>query len=1600
MADNKSGAQHLASLDLEISGILESLKKADEQIQEYGKAAGKNFNSAFSEGLGSTSDNTPAPLNTEPIKNTTDAVTNLNAEYGKLAKTIQTFDQSGALTSQKMTFIDDQGVQTVVKYNAAVENSKTILEETGKTITDNAAKRESDQKKLESQIDSMIEKQQKFNNTVAAQKSSSVNRDIIKSNTEVISGLKKLNDEIKASGTITEEQRQKLKSYGDEIKSLAERYDKAGSHGESFLQKVSDKAKWLGAFYVVNELKNGFFETINIIKETEDAVVDLQRVLNDDSISQSKMSSELYDIAYEYGRTFEEVAEVSTQFAQAGYDWADTMELTRGTMLALNTAELDVTQSTEGLIAILAQWNLTAEDYADVIDKINITADNFAVTSETIVAALQRSSSSAKNANISLEETISIITALAEATGRSGENIGTALNSLIVYTSKTNALKTFAEVGSDAMKQIVADYQAGAASIFDVWEQLSVEIQNLSQQQQEALFNNDDFQELATELQSALGDVYGAAGTYRQNYFIALLNDMDTVQRSMQEMEEYAGYSARENEKYMESLTASWNQLKAALAELAVQLGDAGLLDLLKFLTEAATASVKLTQSLGGVVPLLTTIIGLALAVKQQKINASIAEVVGAVSELKVNISDFVSAVSAAPGVVGKLNAALTALSGAGLSVTGVIGLISVALGSVMAAYNAVTNSIEETNQAFLESAKTNLDSANSLEQIKQKYIEIMDTVSDEAEREEQLSEIKDTLIKQYGLEKTALDELNESRDRGIALIEEESKKDISEAYSDIASQYDEAREKLEKTYAGFTATAGLSGLDQETLDILEQYGVVVKDIQASAGPTQYTFDISGDNLQEQIQALKEANAALQAQGIIIPELEIAISDYNKILEENSEAYETGTEAFAKYLVYVDEAFADLRDNVSDIDSFIEYRQALVAAAEGNSDLIQAIDILLSQQFPEFMSSSSDAGDSANDFALSVNGLIEKITALSENIQSISDDLSTFQSAYATVNSALEEYNQNGVVSLNTIQSIINLGPEYISMLETVDGKLRLNEEALEVLINAQRENVVQMLQQGLAADTLELANEYLQEATEETAEAQADATEESDDLTDSLLNLTSAFLGATAGAVPYGEAVAGIIGEDLADNEEFINRANGLFETYNNLFEQITSIGADRDYWTGASKTVEKTTSAAKSAEDEIDNLIDKLNDLRRQREEAAVSLTSEKAIQDNQTLLNQIYALISGLQDGTVSAKEASAALEGFDDVVSQIKIEESTYKKLLQEQEELMKAQKTYAEDQIDLQEMLLNRQKERLEAEKEAIEERYDYEEERVDELSESLEEIQSLMDYSRSKQSLLREISNAESRVGVEYREAERDAREELQQLEEDRILTSVESFLDKVTERINDEREKQTDRIEESINAIDDQLDDLADIKSLLSNSIADLYNRFGGDLSDVSEKVGNVDDFLSSIGYIVQTDESAISTQDTQAQGLSAVQSLDVESAIYDIAKTSLSSISDMIYEGLDLQDSASQEMFTSMSAIFIQSASSAISVAISQGMSSMSAIIGASVASAIASGGSTTNSTTNYNTTNLVGNIASTAGTMTGQALWDFAMSYFTKP
>ena len=79
----------------------------------------------------------------------------------------------------------------------------------------------------------------------------------------------------------------------------------------------------------------------------------------------------------------------------------------------------------------------------------------------------------------------------------------------------------------------------------------------------------------------------------------------------------------------------------------------------------------------------------------------------------------------------------------------------------------------------------------------------------------------------------------------------------------------------------------------------------------------------------------------------------------------------------------------------------------------------------------------------------------ENMSALHENANKEIDNL---QKAYKTYEDTIKEYNKNNALSIDSLQSLIALGPEYLQYLIAEDGQLKLNKESMQQATIAQLE--------------------------------------------------------------------------------------------------------------------------------------------------------------------------------------------------------------------------------------------------------------------------------------------------------------------------------------------------------------------------------------------------------------------------------------------------------------------------------------------------------------------------------------------------------------
>ena len=127
-------------------------------------------------------------------------------------------------------------------------------------------------------------------------------------------------------------------------------------------------------------------------------------------------------------------------------------------------------------------------------------------------------------------------------------------------------------------------------------------------------------------------------------------------------------------------------------------------------------------------------------------------------------------------------------------------------------------------------------------------------------------------------------------------------------------------------------------------------------------------------------------------------------------------------------------------DNKGEYDSLQEATNAL---RENTEDLINTITDLNEE--------NRDGASTWRDVAGSISDAREQITEyLNEIVEQASNAVDTVQNVYDTLHDAADEYAASGFITVDTLQSIIGLGQQYVAYLIDENGQLVINEETYQ----------------------------------------------------------------------------------------------------------------------------------------------------------------------------------------------------------------------------------------------------------------------------------------------------------------------------------------------------------------------------------------------------------------------------------------------------------------------------------------------------------------------------------------------------------------------
>lgn len=377
---------------------------------------------------------------------------------------------------------------------------------------------------------------------------------------------------------------------------------------------------------------------------------------------------------------------------------------------------------------------------------------------------------------------------------------------------------------------------------------------------------------------------------------------------------------------------------------------------------------------------------------------------------------------------------------------------------------------------------------------------------------------------------------------------------------------------------------------------------------------------------------------------------EYAAVSLSSILSEKNEGEESFSERIKTYTDSVSELQESLtafRNGSFTNDDFLSLVETYPQLAGRASDLDVAITELLDDM-------DSDITDDFNtQFGkLDTQEDIEALKNYEAQVLKVRDSHIKFESsiddvvsAFSTVKSVVDDYNENGYLTLDNLQSILALDDKYIAALTNEQGALDLSTESYKKLVKAElTELKAQMLQESIDS----VSN------FENQAQALAYLENTKTDAAAASLNLADA---------QWQEALAAAALRDIKEGtgdlyQRTVIRAREVYESkialINAYEESAFTVGELSSATDEYSKSLNNEKDALESAKDALEDQKDALEDMKDGYEDA----------------LNSIKDLIDWVEDYIKQIK---------NDEIDALKEKKDTIDELIEAQKDLLDAEK---------------------------------------------------------------------------------------------------------------------------------------------------------------------------------------------------------------------------------------------------------------------------------------------------------------------------------
>lgn len=1173
------------------------------------------------------------------------------------------------------------------------------------------------------------------------------------------------------------------KTTGEFNTTLKESTKTAKTWGEEFADSFGKVLRFGTITALIGAFTKAMYEAVDVVKEFNDATVDLQKVSDLEGQALDTYTRKLGELGETVARTRVEMTQNATIFKQAGYSDEDAATLARVAALYQNVADSEVSAQEAGqfVVSQLKAYGLAASDAATIVDKLNAVSNNYSVSNSDLAIGLTKSAAALQTLGNTQDEVMGLLTAGTEQLTGQASKVGKGLQTIGINIAQvaTETGELSYQVGNTTKTISLLDKTTGdMRSTFDVLKEIAKDWNTMTDAQQTAISN-------------------ALAGKTRFDVFAAVMTRFDDAISATETSMKSFGSAEAENAKYMQSLSAKISLLQQQFQELV--LGNGGIEKAGKIFLDLSINTLKLINDLGGLKTVLIALVGIIATMKVDSVLTGLEKMVNIIPNLIANFGKLGTAFNliVSSNIDETLSGGATqamslsqALKAAGISAT----TAQIAIGGLFAVLTAGIAIYSHLKQEQEQATQNAIESANAFKSYSDTLNSTLSKIQNESTTKSQLLEINKSLNSSYDDESEKLKDINDLREENVELLHQEAVARAEQTMHETGAEATRQRRYLQSSNIGqesdFERVEGLSGTPEERLkkvsDLLKEFEAN-QDSLSNAEMRRYSVLSSYYNkLSENVENAKNVVETYdEAQKMV----DSSTDEWSNSLQENLDKIENQ----GNQIQYTDEQIQQYAEDMG--ISFEEAKTQLEDLTDGIDNNVVNIDKLAES----IGVSAEELQNFANIMGLSVESATEILPLFNEWNNAVDD----IQSTYDTLSQAVEEYNTQGGYTADTLQKLLALDPAYLVALQEENGKLVLNTQMLITKVQAQAEEAKQIIYNTTIEKLNAVASEKAGKATETAGQKHNDAVDGIDAETGSLNKNTKAKL---ANAVAEARGRGG--GAAEGEINQILSEMNDQLEAVD---KWIDTVG--KDFSTGMGKATKATNKATKAAKKEktvadelkekykdainfiikqYDKQIDKLKDAKKESTDA-VEKQIKALEKERDTALKSIKEQIKALE------KERDARLKAVDDEISSLQKQRDAREKYWNEQIDRLEKENKERERNIELQEKqqaLALAQQQQVMILKDG---RFQYgqDEAAVSGAEQDLSQTEDQIAYERQKE-LLEELRDAELASYDERIQALEEYKEQLKEQYDSQL-----DYLDEYQEQVKERYDTQIDTLEE-----------------------------------------------------------------------------------------------------------------------------------------------------------------------------------------------------